>query len=326
MGIDGIPVDTLLKMYNTLLLIRRAEEKIAAVYPEQEMRCPTHLHIGQEGISVGVCAHLRTDDWVFGGHRSHGPYLAKGGSLRKLLAELYGKVTGCTMGLGGSQHLAAPDIAMPGCSPIVGGTIPIGVGTAFATRRQGLDRVSVVFLGDAATEQGIFYESLNFAALKKLPVIFVCENNGLATHSWQHTRQARDNISERASIYGIPGLCGDGSDAIGVFNLVGPFIERARKGEGPALFEFKTYRWLGHVTPYSDEDKLYMRDIDINKWREKCPVKKFRGQLLAAGMLSEEAEEEMIRSIDRRIEAALETARADPFPEAELMERMVFKG
>ena len=323
--IDKISNDTLIELFRLLLKIRIVEEKIADTYIHQEMRCPTHLHIGQEAVAAGVCANLKKDDWIFGSHRGHAPYIAKGGSISKLVAELYGKVTGCTKGIGGSQHLSAPEVSLPGCSAIVAGTIPIAVGTALASQMQGLNRVSVTFLGDAATEQGIFHESLNFAALKKLPIIFICENNRLSTHTWQNARQALDNIYERASIYGIPGLRGDGNDVIEVYGCVNEAVKRARKGDGPSLFEFRTNRWLGHVTPYFDYDNEYLNRDTVEKWIESCPVKQHKNLLIELGIFNDKIEQDIRSKIEQEIKDAFEFSKNSVPPEPDLMETLVYR-
>ncbi|MDP2932326.1 MAG: thiamine pyrophosphate-dependent dehydrogenase E1 component subunit alpha, partial [Chloroflexota bacterium] len=232
-----IPQASLLEMYEMMLRIRRVEDKIVEVYPEQEMRCPTHLSIGQEAAAVGVCAALRRDDCVFSTHRCHAHYLAKGGDIRRLFAELYGKKTGCTGGKGGSMHFADESVGMMGTSAIVGASIPLAVGAALAFSMKGNDRVAVAFFGDAGVEQGVFHESLNFAALRRLPVLFACENNQYATQTHIAKRQALDNIYQRGEIYGIPGERVDGNDVLAVYQAAQRAVERGRRGEGPTLLE-----------------------------------------------------------------------------------------
>lgn len=243
----GTSRDTLIGMYENMLRIRRLEEEIAEAYKEQEMRCPTHLSIGQEAAAVGVCAALKTDDVIFSTHRCHAHYLAKGGDPRRLLAELYGKKTGCAGGKGGSMHLIDEAVGMLGSSSIVGASVPLAVGAALAFSMQGSDSVAVAFLGDAGVEQGVFHESLNFAALKKLPVLFVCENNLYATQSPLTNRHAEDNIYKLGEVYGIPGEQLDGNDVLAVYKAAVKAIERCRQGRGPTLLELMTYRWREHV-------------------------------------------------------------------------------
>ncbi len=222
-------------LYTSMLRIRRIEEAIAEEYPKKEMRCPVHLSIGQEAVAVGVAAHLTNDDRVFSNHRCHAHYLAKGGDLRAMIAELFGKAAGCSAGKGGSMHLAAPDRGMMGASALVGGTIPLAVGSALDAHLRGIARVSVAFFGDGGSEEGVFYESLNFSALKKLPVIFVCENNLYATYSHQSTRQARSEIHTRGETFGVPGKFVDGNDVEAVWNAAKEASNRARQGHGPTV-------------------------------------------------------------------------------------------
>ena len=199
--------DKLRLLYENMLRIRLFEERVAELLAnEAEIKCPTHLYIGQEAVAVGVCANLRNDDYVFSTHRSHGHYLAKGGDLKALMAELYGKATGCSKGRGGSMHLASPDVGLPGSSAIVAGTIPIAVGVAMSFKMQKKDTISIAFFGDGATNEGAFYESLNFASLKKLPVIFACENNLFSTHMPISSCLADTDIYKKAEAFKMTGV------------------------------------------------------------------------------------------------------------------------
>src|SRR5947209_1871968 len=202
------------EFYRSMLLIRATEERLAELLDANEIHCPTHLYSGQEAIAVGVCGALRRDDYIFGGHRSHGHFLAKGGSLNTLLAEIYGKATGCSRGRGGSMHLVAPEVGLLGTVPLVAATIPIAVGTALASKLRKDGRISVAFFGDGATEEGHFHESLNLAALYELPVIFVCENNFYASHMGLMERRRADNIAKSADAHGMPGEAIDGNDVV----------------------------------------------------------------------------------------------------------------
>ncbi|OGO39568.1 MAG: dehydrogenase [Chloroflexi bacterium RBG_16_57_8] len=314
---------TLVSMYRMMLLIRKAEDKIVEVYPEQEMRCPTHLSIGQEAAAVGVCAALRKNDYVFSTHRCHAHYLAKGGDLRRMFAELYGKKTGCTGGKGGSMHLTDESVGMMGTSAIVGASMPLAVGAAMAFTMQGTDRVAVAFFGDAGVEQGVFHESLNFAALRRLPVLFVCENNGYATQTPQWKRQAIDNIHERGDIYGIPGRRIDGNDLLAVYSAAKTAIDKCRQGDGPSLLELRTYRWREHVGPNYDWDMGYRTREEVEVWMKKCPVDKWRASLRQNGVFSSEELRSIDDQVDAEVASALALAKADPFPEDhELMENV----
>lgn len=312
----GIPHATLLQMYEMMLRIRRVEEKIVEVYPEQEMRCPTHLSIGQEAASAGICVALRRDDSVFSNHRCHAHYIAKGGDIRRMIAELYGKATGCAGGKGGSMHLTDESVGMMGTSAIVGASIPLAVGAALAFKMQRTDRVAVAFLGDAGVEQGIFYESLNFAALHKLPVIFFCENNLYATQTPLAKRQVMDNIYERSAIYGIPGERLDGNDVLAVYKSSQAAIERARSGHGPTLIEARTYRWREHVGPNYDWDMGYRTKEEVEAWMEKCPIKSFKACLLNSGLITDDELQAVAAKIELEIDDALAKSKADPYPEA----------
>ncbi len=230
------------EMYRSMMRIRIAEESIAELLENKEIGCPTHLYTGQEAIAVGVCAALTKDDYILGGHRSHGHYLAKGGDVRRLMAELYGKVSGCARGRGGSMHLVAPEVGLLGTVPLVAATIPIAVGAALACKLRGEQRVSVSFFGDGATEEGHFHESLNLAAVHRLPVIFVCENNLYSSHMHISERRAKDNIYKSGEAHGMPGLSLDGNDVVAVYRATVEAVHRARKGEGPTLLECRTYR------------------------------------------------------------------------------------
>lgn len=313
--ISGVDAKAVRDMYSMMLKIRRFEEKVVELYPEQEMRCPCHLSIGQEAVAAGVCANLRREDYVFGTHRGHASYIAKGGSLKALAAELYGKRTGCSKGKGGSMHLAAPEVGYLGCSSLVGGTIPIAVGAAFSSVYKRKKSVSVVFFGDGAIDEGVFYESLNFAALKKLPVIFVCENNFYATHSHQLDRQPKDNIYKRAEIYGMPGVRTDGNDVIKVFKAAKKAISQARSGKGPSLIEYITYRWREHVGPNYDFDFGYRTKQELNLWMKKCPLERLKK------IASRVEHSRLERKINKEVESAFVFAKKSPYPSrAELAE------
>lgn len=313
--VTDIEPAVLLNMYENMLRIRRVEEKIVEVYPEQEMRCPTHLSIGEEASAVGVIAALQPEDKIFSTHRCHAHYLAKGGDIRRMFAELYGKGTGCTGGKGGSMHLTDESIGMMGTSAIVGGSIPLAVGAALAFSLQHSRKVAVTFFGDAGVEQGVFHESLNFAALRKLPVIFVCENNLYATQSHITSRQPLDNIYKRGEIYGIPGERVDGNDVIAVYLATHKAAERCRRAEGPTLLECRTYRWREHVGPNYDWDMGYRARQEVEEWMKKCPVEGWKKRLLTAGLATEIDFQAIDAKLDEEVESAFKLAKADPFPE-----------
>lgn len=304
-----------LSLFRLMLKIRMVEEKIVELYPEQEMRCPTHLYIGQEAVSSGVCQNLRDKDYVFSSYRSHGAYIAKGGSVKKLFAELYGKKTGCSKGKGGSMHVVSKETNFMGTSAMVGGVIPIAAGTAFASLMKKEKKVSVVFFGDGACEEGVFHETLNFAALKKLPIVFVCENNFYATHSHQLIRQAVDNIYKRSRIYNIPGIRIDGNNILEVFKVSKTAIENARNGKGSTLIECRTYRWLEHVGPYSDYDLGYRTKGELRKWMDRCPIKNFENALIKKKIIKTHEIDRIKTGFQKEIEKAVIFAKNSPYPE-----------
>lgn len=316
-SLKDVPSHILIDLLRTMLLIRRFEEKIVDVYPEQNMKTPVHLCIGEEAIAAGVCSNLQKEDYLFTTHRSHGHCLAKGIDPKVLYAEFYGKRTGCCKGKGGSMHPASREYNVLGTSAIVGGGIPLAVGTALASKMRKERRVSVVFFGDGASEEGTFHESMNFASLKKLPVVFVCENNFYATNSPLSARQPHDNIAKRAEGYGMPGIQVDGNDVIAVYHAAREIIERARTGEGPTLLECRTYRWKGHVGPDCDYEKGCRPRQELEVWMGKCPVNMFKELLLKERIIATEILQEIAQNIEKRLDDALLFAQQSPFPETQ---------
>src|SRR6516165_5086622 len=248
-----------LALYRSMLKIRRVEERIQALYPQGDMRCPTHFSIGQEAVAAGVCLNLRLEDNVISAHRSHAHYLAKGGNLKAMFAELYGKVDGCASGKGGSMHLIDLSVNFLGCVPIVGSTIPIGVGASFGTMLQDRPGITVVFFGDAATETGVFHESVNFAAVHRLPVLFVCENNLYSVNTPLDARQPGNRtITELVRGHGIRTSQHDGQLIETVDAAAREIVAHIRDKGGPALIELMTYRWLEHCGPLGDVHLGYL--------------------------------------------------------------------
>ena len=308
-----------------MLRIRMIEEAIADKYRGQQMRCPVHLSIGQEAVAAGVCAALEASDYLISTHRAHAHYLAKGGDLKAMLAEIYGKATGCSSGKGGSMHLIDLAAGMMGSTPIVGGSLPVAVGLAFACRLRDRNRVTAVFFGDATTEEGVFSESLNFAALKKLPVVFICENNLYSVYSPLSVRQAaaRDRTA-LARAHGLAAAGGDGNDAEAVLRLAREAVARARRWEGPTYLEFATYRWREHCGPNYDNDLGYRSEAEFQSWRKRCPIKRYRERLLREGTISEPELSRMTRRIDRELSAAFAFAQASPWPAPEASDEGVY--
>jgi pyruvate dehydrogenase E1 component alpha subunit len=275
-------------MYTTMVRIRKFEECVAELIEAGEIRCPCHLAIGQEAIAAGVCAALERDDYLWGGHRSHGHFLAKGGDLDAMMAELFGKATGCSGGRGGSMHLLAPEVGILGTVPIVAATIPLAAGAALASTLRRDRRVSVAFFGDGATEEGHYHESMNLAALYRLPMVFVCENNLYASHMSLRDRQPGEAIAAQAEAHGVPAVRLDGNDVGAVHAAARAAVERARAGDGPGLLECMTYRWRGHVGPGWDMDVGVRRADELADWLPRDPIRRARLELLDLGVPSSE--------------------------------------
>ncbi|MFQ5850695.1 MAG: thiamine pyrophosphate-dependent dehydrogenase E1 component subunit alpha [Candidatus Binatia bacterium] len=326
LGIDRlqseIPLALLRSMYMTMVRIRISEEQAANLVEAGEIKTPCHLYIGQEAVAAGVCAALTKEDYVWGGHRSHGHYLAKGGNLRAMMAELYGKTTGCSKGRGGSMHLVAPGVGILGTVPLVAATIPLAVGAGLASKLRGDGRVCVSFFGDGATEEGHFHESVNLGALYRLPVIFVCENNFYSSHIHLLERRTEDNIYKAGDVHGIPGIRLDGNDVIAVYRAAVAAVARARNGGGPTLLECRTYRWRGHVGPSWDMDVGVKRRDELKDWLPRDPISRVRTQLLALEVGQEELDQ-IEEDVRREMEEAITFARESPCPEqSELLEHV----
>jgi pyruvate dehydrogenase E1 component alpha subunit len=296
------------ELYRRMLFIRRVEEGIREQYPSREMRSPPHLCMGHEAIAVGVCSVLRSTDLVYPYYRSHGWYLAKGGNLRAMLAELFGRSSGCSRGWGGSMHLIDLDAGVAGTSAIVAGTISHATGAALTFRMRGEDRVAISSFGDGATEEGVFHEALNFAMLRRLPVVFVCENNLYATNTHIRERQAQTEIHRHAERFGMPSEVGDGNDVMAVERAAERAVLRARRGEGPTLLEFHTYRILEHCGINEDHDLGYRTREEVASWHARGPIDR------AANFVKAEDAECMEREIKALVEDAFAFARAAPWP------------
>lgn len=298
-----IASNDLLTMYRSMVLIRQFEERVADLVEEGKISTPCHFCIGQEAAAVGVCQALDLQDQVWGAHRSHGHYLAKGGNVNSLMAEIFCKETGCSGGRGGSMHVIDQSVGVMGTVPIVGATIPIAVGAALASKLRGERQVSVSFFGDGATEEGHFHESMNLAGVNNLPVIFVCENNLYSSHMEIHQRRREDNIIESAKTHGIEGHCVDGNDVLKVLSVTRQAVEHARQGLGPSLLELRTFRWRGHVGPKWDEDVGVKRDVALNEWLQQDPIAKLRDLCH-----SSDIDAAALTSIDQQVAAEIESA------------------
>jgi acetoin:2,6-dichlorophenolindophenol oxidoreductase subunit alpha len=303
-----------------MFLIRAAEEAIAGMVSSGEARCPCHLCIGQEAVAAGVCAALEREDSAWGGHRSHGHYLAKGGSLEALFAEILGRSTGCSGGRGGSMHLIDEQHGFLGAVPVVAATIPLAAGAALTYKLRAEPRVAVAFFGDGALEEGQVHETLNLAALYRLPLLFVCENNLYASHLHWTERRVADNLDQAGTFHSVPGVRVDGNDIHAVFQAAETAVERARSGAGPTFLECRTFRWRGHVGSSFDLDVGLERRGELAEWLLQDPVSRCEEQLARMGLRSLGTEKETIRE---NIAAALAAARAAPEPEeAQLLQHV----
>jgi len=304
-----------LKAYRDMLRIRMVEEAIAEHYSEQEMRCPVHLSVGQEAAAVGVCSALTDADRAYSTHRCHSHYLAKGGPLKPMLAEIYGKVDGCLGGRGGSMHLTSPEHGMMLSVPIVGSSIPLAVGSALADTLDGKKNVSVAFFGDAAVEEGIWHESANFASLRRLPVLFVCENNLYSVYTPLGQRQPNRPLTHLAEAHGMAVAHADGNDVEAVLAATAAAVARARRGDGPTFLLFDTYRWREHCGPNYDNDIGYRTPAEFEAWRALDPIPRYRTALEKAGILEGASAERIASEIAAEIADAFAFAKASPLPE-----------
>ena len=306
-----------------MLRIRLAEERIADRVADGTIRCPCHLAIGQEAAAVGVAMHLRNTDRAFGGHRSHAHFLAMGGPLHGLFAEVLGKDTGVSRGMGGSMHLLAKQNGFFGSVPIVGATIPIAVGAGLAAKMDGTGDVAVAFFGDGATEEGGFHESMNLARVLNAPVLFVCENNMFASHLHIDQRQPTNSVARYATAHGMPSATVDGNDIVAVATAAAGAVSAARAGNGPFLLECVTYRWRGHVGHREDEDVGVQRKNDLMLWKQRDPISRLVAGLESRGLFSAAKLQALDETIRVDVESAWTQAMHDPYPlESELLERV----
>jgi len=312
--IQNISKNTLLSLYKSMLKIRLTEEAVADLIAAGKIQTPCHLYIGQEAVASGVCTNLKKDDFVFSTHRSHGHYIAKGGDLKKLIAEIFCKIDGCCKGRGGSMHIADSKNGLPGSSAIVSGTIPLAVGSALGFKLKNTNNVSVAFFGDGATTEGVLYESLNFASLKKLPVVFVCENNFYSTHLHISKIQSIPELTKIGELFKMPVFKVDGYNAVEVHKASRQAIELARKGAGPSFIEAVTYRWRGHVGPNWDLDKPIRKKEEVAFWVNNCAIKKIEDFLLKNAILSEKKKNKIVKDVKEEIDDAIDFAKKSKHP------------
>lgn len=320
--------DFLSQLYRMMLRIRLCEESFVEPILKGDIRCPVHLCSGEEAIAVGVCSALKKTDFIFGGHRSHGHYLAKGGGLKELVSEVYGKQTGCSRGRGGSMHLIDPEIRMLGSAPIVAGTISLALGAALASKIRKQNLVAVSFFGDGATGEGVLYESLNFASLKKLPIIFVCENNLYSTHMPIRKCRPNNDIYKIADPFDILSFVVDGNNVLEVYEVAEKAVEYCRQGKGPVFIECKTYRLRGHVGP---DDNIQGTHTDIRPeeelamWKKKDPVEVFGKKLVVDKVLKNVDIENIRKELEKEIEEAFLFSDSSAYPNENEVMNYVFK-
>ncbi len=311
------PFAVLDKLLFQMKRIRAYELEISRRYTEGQMRCPTHLSVGQEAVPAAVHAALTHDDLAVSTHRGHAHYLGKGGSGKRMISEIYGKATGCAKGKGGSMHLVDLSVGFKGTTAIVGNTIPVGVGLALALQLERKPNLSCIFLGDGAIEEGAFFEAANFAALRKLPVLFLCENNLYSVYSSLKVRQPEGRrIHELVRALGIPSSAHDGNDVEACYAAIAEAATAVRAGEGPRFLEFATYRWLEHCGPAYDNHIGYRTEAEFQSWKALDPIPRAESKGKAEGWLTEARLEAMVREIDAEVSEAFHFAETSPFPEA----------
>lgn len=303
--------DKLKELYKTMWDIRFFEEKVDEFFAKGMIHGTTHLCVGQEASAVGSCAVLQEEDKITSTHRGHGHCIAKGAEVDRMMAELFGRTTGYCKGKGGSMHIADVDKGNLGANGIVGGGIPLAVGSALTSYMKKLNYVTVCYFGDGATNEGSFHEALNLAAVWNLPVVFICENNQYGMSGPVKDMVKIENISERAKSYGFPGVTIDGNDMIEVMNTTNEAVERARSDQGPTLIEMKTYRWKGHS---KSDARLYRTREEENEWKEKDPIKRFKDVLIEANVFSEEDAEAIKQAAKQDIENSVTFAQNSPMP------------
>ena len=301
----------LIGLLHSMWLIRAFEEKVSALYAAREIVGLLHLGIGQEAVAVGTCSLLRADDYVFGSHRSHGHAIAKGADVNRLMAEIAGRATGYCAGKGGSMHIVAMDAGFVTATGVVGGTIPLALGAAFVAKEKNDRQLAVVFFGDGAGQAGPFHESLNIASLWKLPVIFVCENNGYAEFTPLSAHTNVERLAQHAETYGIPSSTVDGNDLMAVRAAIRKAIEKARAGKGPSFVECLTHRMRGH---YEGDPAKYRQLSQLSEWKKKDPIARFERELKRKKQISDKETESIEREARELVEKAAEFALASPWP------------
>lgn len=306
--------DKLLDLHHRMVRIRVFEEEAGKLMEAGKIPGALHLYVGEEAVAAGVMAHLSADDQITSTHRGHGHLVAKGGDLKKMYAELFGRATGYCKGKGGSMHISDLDLGMLGANGIVGAGPPIAIGAAFSDKYRKTTNVCCCFFGDGASNEGTFHEAANMAALYKLPVVFICENNGFGEFTSQERHQAIRDIAERAKGYGIPGVVVDGMDVVAVYEAAGEAIARARAGDGPSFLECKTYRFFDHVG-VRGMGVVYREDSEVLEWRKRDPIEMFERRLLEMGAITTEEAAAVRERVLFEVTEAIAFAESSPFPD-----------
>lgn len=323
---EALSKDVSINILRMMLRIRGIEEKIAERYHEGKMRCPTHLSIGQEAVPAVLGQLLRKTDLAISTHRGHAHYIGKGGHLGRMIAEIYGKVTGCCRGKGGSMHLIDLSVGFEGTTAIVGNSIPIGVGLALGEQLKGTDNVVCIFLGDGAIEEGVFFEAANFAVLKNLPVFFVCENNFYSVYSHISARQPKNRkIYQFANAIGLQSAVCDGNNIQQTYVTCQNMIRNLRAGKGPQFGEFITYRWREHCGPNYDNDIGYRSEDEFQAWKRLDPIEVFKNELLGQELISNKQVHEIKANLDIEVAEAFRFAETSEFPHQSEAYLHVFK-
>ena len=313
-------------IFERMVLIRTVEETIASHYGEQQMRCPTHLSSGQEGVPGTLSALLTDYDYAMSTHRGHAHYLGKGGGVDAMIGELYGKENGCAKGFGGSMHLIDTSVGFMGTTAIVGNTIPIGVGLALSIKQKSEERISVVYLGDGAVEEGVFYESVNFAVLHKLPVLFVCENNFYSVYSPLSVRQPQDRAIHRmVEGMGCPSSFGDGNDIFTLYPLLKEAVDAVRAGNGPRFVELETYRHREHCGPFFDDHLNYRPEPQVDHWKSRDPITLCSEALTQRAWCTQDAIAQLKDTTQARVDQAFVTAQQAPYPNVPDLKSLVYR-
>jgi TPP-dependent pyruvate/acetoin dehydrogenase alpha subunit len=313
---------TLLEIYRRMLTIRAFEETVFEVYRKGWMPGLAHLSDGQEATAVGVCMTLRPDDTITSTHRGHGHIIAKGGRVEPMMAEVMGKVTGYCRGKGGEMHIADVSLGILGANGIVGGGLGIAAGSAFTAKREGKGRVSAAFFGDGAINQGIWYETANIAVLWKLPLIYVCENNQYTQFTNSQKLISGEGLAARARVMGMKGVEVDGNDVLAVYQAAHELVEAARKGEGPATLVCNTFRYGGHHV--GEPGTGYRSKEEIDAWRKRDPIPLFENKLVEQKILTPQEIESMHDEVEKHLQASVEVARQDPFPDVKEVTEHVY--